>query len=153
MASGVSSPPAPAALLERLQQGHWFLKHRAKGDKPHRRFVFTDGPAIYWSSREDRSGKLGCLRAEGELIVVPGLASTVLYSKRKLREKQNRLFSVVSAARSLDLEVPTEAERHVWIKAFNAFAQRYAPDSTRSDADELHRPQPSAVEDLSLIHI
>ena len=98
MASGVSSPPAPAALLERLQQGHWFLKHRAKGDKPHRRFVFTDGPAIYWSSREDRSGKLGCLRAEGELVVVPGLASTVLYNKRKLREKPWASLAVARSA-------------------------------------------------------
>jgi hypothetical protein len=117
-------------LLKKLEEGHWFLKHRAKGDKPHKRFVYCDGPAIYWASREDRTGKLGCLKAEGELLVVPGLASAVLYGKKRLRDKQNRLFSVVSAARSLDLEVPTEAERHLWVKVFNAFAQRHSSESS-----------------------
>ena len=54
-----SRDESPDALLRRLEQGHWFLKHRAKGDKPHKRFVYCDGPAIYWASREDRTGKLG----------------------------------------------------------------------------------------------
>ena len=90
---------SPDALLRRLEQGHWFLKHRAKGDKPHKRFVYCDGPAIYWANREDRTGKVGCLKAVGELLVVPGLASAVLFGKVRLRDRQNRLFSVVSSAR------------------------------------------------------
>ena len=31
-----SRDESPDALLRRLEQGHWFLKHRAKGDKPHK---------------------------------------------------------------------------------------------------------------------
>ena len=113
--AALSSPLArrdesPDALLRRLEQGHWFLKHRAKGDKPHKRFVYCDGPAIYWASREDRTGKLGCLKAVGELIVVPGLASAVLFGKVRLRDRQNRLFSLVSAERSLDLEVGSASD-------------------------------------------
>ena len=122
---------SPDALLRRLERGHWFLKHRAKGDKPHKRFVYCDGPAIYWANREDRTGKVGCLKAVGELLVVPGLASAVLFGKARLRDRQNRLFSVVSSERSLDLEVGTEAERHLWVKVFNAFAQRHSPVELR----------------------
>ena len=105
-----SRDESPEALLRRLEQGHWFLKHRAKGDKPHKRFVYCDGPAIYWASREDRTGKVGCLKAVGELIVVPGLASAVLFGKARLRDRQNRLFSLVSSERSLDLEVGSEGD-------------------------------------------
>ena len=132
---------SPEALLKRLEQGHWFLKHRAKGHKPHKRFVYSDGPAIYWAGREDRTGKVGCLKAAGELLVVPGLASAVLFGKVRLRDRQNRLFSVVSSARSLDLEVSTEAERHLWVKVFNAFAQQHSPErASRSSQREPGEP-------------
>ena len=137
---------SPNALLRRLEQGHWFLKHRAKGDKPHKRFVYCDGPAIYWVNREDRTGKVGCLKAVGELLVVPGLASAVLFGKARLRDRQNRLFSVVSSERSLDLEVGTEAERHLWVKVFNAFAQRHSPErASRSSQREIGEPSSSGA--------
>ena len=137
---------SPDALLRRLEQGHWFLKHRAKGDKPHKRFVYCDGPAIYWANREDRTGKVGCLKAVGELLVVPGLASAVLFGKARLRDRQNRLFSVVSSERSLDLEVGTEAERHLWVKVFNAFAQRHSPErASRSSQRETGEPSSSGA--------
>lgn len=137
---------SPDALLRRLEQGHWFLKHRAKGDKPHKRFVYCDGPAIYWANREDRTGKVGCLKAVGELLVVPGLASAVLFGKARLRDRQNRLFSLVSSERSLDLEVGTEAERHLWVKVFNAFAQRHSPErASRSSQRETGEPSSSGA--------
>ena len=140
----------PEALLERLERGHWFLKHRAKGDKPHSRFVFIEGPCIYWGAREDRSGKLGCMRADSQMLVVPGLASAVLNRKQRLQSKRNRLFSAVSATRSLDLEVPTEAERHVWVKAFNAFAQLHTQTESVLDAEvgpvlEIEEPDTGAA--------
>ena len=139
-----SRDESPDALLRRLEQGHWFLKHRAKGDKPHKRFVYCDGPAIYWASREDRTGKVGCLKAVGELIVVPGLASAVLFGKARLRDRQNRLFSLVSSERSLDLEVGSEGERHLWVKVFNAFAQRHAERASRSAGREAGEPSSAA---------
>ncbi|KAL1508239.1 hypothetical protein AB1Y20_004356 [Prymnesium parvum] len=120
----MASPEEELSAL--LRKGHWFLKHRANGDVPHRRFVYTDDDGtIYWATREDRSGKIGSMRVHGA-VVVPGCATAVTSSKKRLHERSNRLFSVVGADRSLDLETATEAERHLWVRAFSQFARRYS---------------------------
>ena len=76
--------------------------------------------------------------------MVPGLASAVLFGKARLRDRQNRLFSLVSSERSLDLEVGSEGERHLWVKVFNAFAQRHAERASRSAGREAGEPSSAA---------
>ena len=110
-------------LLDLLHAGHWFLKHRAKGDMPHRRFVFVENALIIWATRQDRTGKLGSMPVDTTMLVVPGSATSVTSSKKRLQERRNRLFSIVGATRSLDLETGTEAERHVWVHAFSMFVK------------------------------
>ena len=82
-----------------LERGHWFLKHRQKGDKPHRRFVFSRGNTVLWGAREDRSGHLGSLAVDAQTMIVPGCATTTLQKKKLLRGQQSRLLSIVDARR------------------------------------------------------
>ena len=66
-----------------VEAGHWFLKHRKNGETPHRRFVFARGDSIFWSTREDRGGKLGQMDGPG-LMVVPGAAFRITHSLLEL---------------------------------------------------------------------
>ena len=106
------------SLLELCERGHWFLKHRKQGDVPRRRFVYTQGSMVCWSSRAEgglRQGKVGRMSAtEGSgLLVVPGAGTLVFANKRRLHDKFNLLFSLVGPSRTLDLEAESEAERHL----------------------------------------
>ena len=123
--AAASSTSEDAALIAMVEAGHWFLKHRKSGETPHKRFVFAKGDSICWSTKEDRGGKLqGQLDGPG-LIVVPGAATVVFAAKKRLHEqRRNRIFSVVGAARTLDLEADSEAERHQWVRALTAFVKR-----------------------------
>ena len=122
-----------------VETGSWFLKHRKNGETPHRRFIFVRSNSIFWATREDRGGKLGQLDGPG-LMVVPGAATVIFAGKKRLHEaRRNRVFSVVGAARSLDLEAESEAERHLWVRALTAFTKRsdaVAADPLTSKAAE-----------------
>ena len=124
MASGAPSDAESRQLLELLQAGHWFLKHRAKGDVPHRRFVYVDDAGtISWATRQDRAGKLGSMQVDAGTLVVPGSATNVTAGMKRLYERRNRLFSIIGGARSLDLETANEAERHLWVRAFALYVR------------------------------
>ena len=118
-------------LLAQCERGRWFLKHRAKGEKPHRRFVYVEGSMLCWCTRESRKGKTGTMCAsEGiGLTVTIGAGTTVLAAKKRL-EHCNRLFSIVGSTRTLDLEAESEAERHLWVRALSTFAKRWAQGTT-----------------------
>jgi len=58
-------------------------------------------------------------------LVVPGPATMVL-SKKLLRSHKGRLLSLVSAARTLDLETKTDAEQQLWVRVFGAFVRHIA---------------------------
>ena len=47
------------SLIALCESGHFFLKHRKNGEKPHKRFVFTRDNSVFWSARADGGGKLG----------------------------------------------------------------------------------------------
>ena len=99
---------------------------KKSGETPHKRFVFAKGDSILLVDKEDRGGKLqGQLGGPG-LIVVPVKATGVVFAaKKRLHEqRRNRIFSVVGAARTLDLEADSEAERHQWVRALTAFVKR-----------------------------
>ena len=135
--------------FEMLAAGHWFLKHRSNGETPHRRFVYTEGHSICWATTEKRKGKIGMLAAtEGaNLLVVPGAATAVLASKKRIRDP-NRLFSIVGATRSLDLEAESEAERHLWVRAFAAFVKLHTAD--KLEASTLLLPTAKGPKDDTL---
>lgn len=120
-----------AELLAMLESGHWFLKHRKNGETPHSRFVYTQAGSVCWATRSDRKGKVGTLRPrEGsELLVVVGASTVVFSGKKKIKELRNRLFSIVTTDRTLDLEAESEAERHLWVRAFQLFAKLHTTDS------------------------
>lgn len=138
-----------------VEAGHWFLKHRKNGETPHRRFVFARGDSIFWSTREDRGGKLGQMDGPG-LMVVPGAATVIFANKKRMHEaRRNRVFSVVGAARSLDLEAESEAERHQWVRALNAFTKRsdaIAADPITSSAAATGLLGPT-MDDLSALGV
>ena len=137
-------------LLALLSAGHWFLKHRAKGDMPHRRFVYIeDNGTIFWATRQDRAGKLGSLSVDAGTMVVPGAATDVTASKKRLHDRRNRLFSIVGAARSLDLETANEAERHLWVRAFSVFVRRHAVTGHAHSACDGGRLYSMSVDSMS----
>lgn len=135
----------PARLEQLLHAGHWFLKHRSKGKMPHRRFVYVLDDTICWASKEDRTGKIGSMAVDEATLVVPGSATSVTASKKWLQDRRNRLFSIVGATRTLDLEVASDAERHLWVKAFGAFVR------SRKDADGSAEPDLLALSTTDML--
>lgn len=118
-----------ASLLALLARGHWFLKHRARGEKPHRRFIFTHANKICWSTEEGTAKCTGQMSISSSAFVVPGAATAVLSRKRS---RAAQLFSIVSDARTLDLETDAADDRNLWVRAFEAFVSRV------SGQDESH---------------
>ena len=133
------------SLIALCESAHFFLKHRKNGEKPHKRFVFTRDNSVFWSARADGGGKLGRLDGPG-LMVVPGAATVTFEAKlRKLgATKRNCIFSIVGPSRSLDLEAESEAARHQWVRAFNAFVKRKAALRYTAD-DELSSKAASTI--------
>ena len=139
--SGVTATAAltteDEALLAMCEAGQWFMKHRKKGDWPHRRFVYTSGGSICWSKTEDRGGREG--RIDGpSLQIVPGAITAVFATKKRVLQddRRNRLFSVIGAERTLDLEAASEGERHQWVRALSAFVRQQAATASASAAAE-----------------
>lgn len=144
-ATSVLGTAAPASAEEEVllcEQGHWFLKHRKSGETPHKRFVFTRGDVIYWSTKEfgaqgELRGKLQQLDG-ANLMVVPGAATNCFEGKKRMNaERRNRVFSVVGPSRSLDLEAESEAERHLWVRALSVFVKRCTEAFTPSSQTDL----------------
>eukprot|EP01028_Stygiella_incarcerata_P008264 TRINITY_DN3568_c0_g1_i1.p1 TRINITY_DN3568_c0_g1~~TRINITY_DN3568_c0_g1_i1.p1 ORF type:complete len:495 (-),score=173.46 TRINITY_DN3568_c0_g1_i1:154-1551(-) len=104
--------------IERLRDGHAFLKHGRKG-KPHRRIVRyqEDTGLLSWGKNPQSLSADSYIRDIDILSVSKGMSSGVLKKSGK-PEKEDLYFVVSGVDRTLDLESRTPEECTEWVKNF-----------------------------------
>jgi hypothetical protein len=119
-----------------LNRGATFLKHGRSGD-PHYRFVWvsSDFKRIHWGDADTRNSKF--MRFEDVSDVQAGKNTAVFqrsYGSKFSSIPESMCFSVVSGARTLDLQADSVERRNFWVQ--NLFVLF---DIERRKADELKR--------------
>jgi hypothetical protein len=104
--------------IDRLRDGHAFLKHGRKG-KPHRRVVRyqEDTGLLSWGKNPQSLSADAYIRDIDILSVSKGMASDVLKKSGK-PENEGCYFVVSGVDRTLDLECRTKEECEEWVKNF-----------------------------------
>jgi PH domain len=102
------------AQITILRGGARFLKFGRRGN-PHDKFVFVDGPRLYWSD------KMGVKRQAKSLIVsciheiLEGKKTVVFERAVAAGVPDDLCLSIVGAKRSLDLRAATKEQRDEWL--------------------------------------
>jgi hypothetical protein len=121
-----------------LNRGATFIKHGRSGD-PHNRFVWvsSDFKRIHWGDADTRNSKF--MRFEDVTDVQAGKNTAVFqrsYGAKFSSIPESMCFSVVSGARTLDLQADSVERRNFWVQ--NLFVLF---DIERRKVDELRRQQ------------
>ncbi len=127
-----------------LNRGAMFVKHGRQGD-PHNRFVWvsSDFKRIHWGDSDTRNSKF--MRFEDVSDVQAGKNTAVFqrsYGSKFSSIPESMCFSVVSGARTLDLQADSVERRNFWVQ--NLFVLF---DNERRKVDELKRQQMDLVRD------
>jgi hypothetical protein len=127
-----------------LNRGATFVKHGRQGD-PHNRFVWvsSDFKRIHWGDSDTRNSKF--MRFEDVSDVQAGKNTAVFqrsYSSKFSSIPESMCFSVVSGARTLDLQADSVERRNFWVQ--NLFVLF---DNERRKVDELKRQQMDQARD------
>jgi hypothetical protein len=127
-----------------LNRGAMFVKHGRQGD-PHNRFVWvsSDFKRIHWGDSDTRNSKF--MRFEDVSDVQAGKNTAVFqrsYGSKFSSIPESMCFSVVSGARTLDLQADSVERRNFWVQ--NLFVLF---DNERRKVDELKRQQMDLARD------
>jgi hypothetical protein len=105
-------------LINKLHNGGIFLKHGTRGT-PHYRFVWCDSELARVCWGELNSKKLhGSIDVKSIIDIKQG-HQTKTFQRAPKTCLANRCFSIISAARTLDLEAISEQERGLWVLTFH----------------------------------
>ncbi len=127
-----------------LNRGATFVKHGRQGD-PHSRFVWvsSDFKRIHWGDADTRNSKF--MRFDDVTDVQAGKNTVVFqrsYGSKFSSIPESMCFSVVSGARTLDLQADSVERRNFWVQ--NLFVLF---DNERRKVDELKRQQMDLARD------
>jgi hypothetical protein len=130
-----------------LNRGATFLKHGRSGD-PHYRFVWvsSDFKRIHWGDADTRNSKF--MRFDDVSDVQAGKNTLVFqrsYGSKFSSIPESMCFSVVSGARTLDLQADSVERRNFWVQ--NLFVLF---DIERRKADELKRQRTDLARDMQV---
>eukprot|EP00965_Chrysotila_dentata_P110194 3641570-Pleurochrysis_carterae.AAC.1 len=124
-----------AHLRHALVTGVWALKHGRKG-KPHSRHVKCTANLLRLEWGRAAVGGSAAHADKGmgvdEIIAIePGLTTDV--AKRSGKGKASHFLSVISQARTLDLELSSEQQRDMWLETLRAWREATACDPELSE--------------------
>lgn len=142
VASGTNPVEALASISEATQAvvtGASFLKWGRNG-KAKPRFVFFDESldAIVWKCSEKDKLPIGAIPLGKVQDICAGVQTPVLHKVRGTTFRPDKVFSIVAAERTLDLQADSAVQRDIWVAGMKARYKMYV----RSCGPELENPTP-----------
>lgn len=128
--------------------GASFLKWGRNG-KAKSRFVFFDSEmgAIVWKDNARDKVPIGAIPLAKIQDITLGVQTPVLIKVSSANLKPDKVWSIVAAERTLDLQAESAAQRNEWVTALKARYKQHVQDQNRQhDGDEPAATIPRAVE-------
>merc|ERR1712232_1301978 len=116
-----------------------FLKWGRNG-KAKPRFVFFDEglEAIVWKSSEKDKLPIGAIPLGKVQDICTGVQTPVLHKVRGTTFQPDKVFSIVAAERTLDLQADSLVQRDTWVSGMKARYKTYV----RDHGPEMEAPMP-----------